>query len=62
MDGAVKTDVVMIVGAGLAGLVAARHLAEAGVSPLVLEARPRVGGRLLNEDVGNGKVVEVGGR
>jgi len=53
---------VAIVGAGLAGLVAARRLAEAGVSPHVLEARPRVGGRLLNEDIGNGKVVEVGGQ
>ena len=61
MEGTLDTDVV-IVGAGLAGLVAARRLAEAGVSPLVLEARPRVGGRLLNEDIGDGKVVEVGGQ
>lgn len=61
MTGALDTDVA-IVGAGLAGLVAARRLVEAGVSPLVLEARPRVGGRLLNEDIGNGKVVEVGGQ
>jgi monoamine oxidase len=59
--GALETDVV-IVGAGLAGLVAARRLEEAGVSLLVLEARPRVGGRLLNEDIGDGKVVEVGGQ
>lgn len=53
---------VAIVGAGLAGLVAARRVAAAGARPLVLEARDRVGGRLLNEEIGEGKVVEVGGQ
>jgi monoamine oxidase len=53
---------VAIVGAGLAGLVAAREIAAAGGRPLVLEARERVGGRVLNEEIGNGKVVEVGGQ
>lgn len=53
---------VAVVGAGLAGLVAARALAERGVEPVVLEARDRVGGRLLNEEIGDGKVVEVGGQ
>jgi len=53
---------VAIVGAGLAGLVAARQLAAAGARPLVVEARDRVGGRLLNEEIGDGKVVEVGGQ
>jgi monoamine oxidase len=53
---------VAIVGAGLAGLVAARRLVAAGVRPLVVEARDRVGGRLLNEEIGDGKVVEVGGQ
>lgn len=53
---------VAVVGAGLAGLVAARRLAAAGLRPLVLEARERVGGRLLNEEIGGGKVVEVGGQ
>jgi monoamine oxidase len=52
----------VVVGAGLAGLVAARDLAAAGRSVVVLEARDRVGGRLLNEDIGDGKVVEVGGQ
>ncbi len=53
---------VVVVGAGLAGLAAARDLAAGGASVLVLEARHRVGGRLLNEDIGDGKVVEVGGQ
>jgi monoamine oxidase len=53
---------VAVVGAGLAGLVAARKLKEAGASTVVLEARDRVGGRTLNHDIGDGKVVEVGGQ
>jgi monoamine oxidase len=53
---------VAIVGAGLAGLVAARQIIAAGARPLVLEARGRVGGRVLNEEIGDGKVVEVGGQ
>ena len=51
-----------VVGAGLAGLVAARDLIAGGASVVVVEARDRVGGRLLNEDIGDGKVVEVGGQ
>lgn len=58
---AVEVDVA-VVGAGLAGLVAARRIAGAGAEPIVLEARDRVGGRLLNEEIGEGKVVEVGGQ
>ncbi len=40
---------VAIVGAGLAGLSAAWHLAQAGVNASVYEASPRVGGRCLSE-------------
>src|SRR5687768_10751182 len=53
---------VAIVGAGLAGLTAARDVEAQGASAIVLEARDRVGGRLLNEDIGGGQVVEVGGQ
>ena len=53
---------VLVVGAGLAGLIAARDLTAAGRSVLVLEARDRVGGRVVNQDIGNGKIVEMGGQ
>ena len=51
---------VVVIGAGLAGLSAAREVAAAGASVVVVEARDRVGGRVLNQDIGGGKVVEVG--
>jgi monoamine oxidase len=50
----------VVIGAGLAGLSAARAAATAGASVVVVEARDRVGGRVLNEDIGGGNVVEVG--
>jgi monoamine oxidase len=52
----------VVVGAGLAGLAAARAAAGSGASVVVIEARDRVGGRVLNHDIGGGAVVEVGGQ
>jgi monoamine oxidase len=53
---------VVVVGAGLSGLSAARELADAGREVVVLEARERVGGRLLNATIGDGVTVDVGGQ
>jgi monoamine oxidase len=53
---------IVVVGAGLAGLAAAREAQRRGATVLVLEARDRVGGRTLNEPIGDGKVVEIGGQ
>jgi monoamine oxidase len=55
---------VVVAGAGLSGLAAARELEAAGLDVVVLEARDRVGGRTLNQAVGEGpdEVVELGGQ
>ncbi|HKG61718.1 MAG TPA: FAD-dependent oxidoreductase [Pyrinomonadaceae bacterium] len=37
---------VLIIGAGAAGLAAARELSRAGISVIVVEARDRIGGRI----------------
>jgi monoamine oxidase len=52
---------VCVVGGGLAGLTAARDVMRARRSVAVLEARDRVGGRVLATSLGGGEVVEAGG-
>lgn len=52
---------VVVVGGGLAGLMAARRLTEAGKTVHVLEARDRVGGRTLSEDIGGARF-DLGGQ
>ena len=54
-----KNAEVLVLGAGIAGLAAARALAERGIRPLVLEARERVGGRIYSLQTSQG-VVELG--
>ena len=50
----------VVIGAGLAGLVAADELQRAGAEVVVLEARDRVGGRVWSRRLDNGAVVEMG--
>jgi monoamine oxidase len=52
---------VVVIGAGLAGLTAARELMRDDCSVVLLEARNRVGGRVLNKPIGGGEHTEAGG-
>src|SRR4051812_11717203 len=56
-----KSSDVVVVGAGLAGLTAARKIAKAGRTVTVLEARDRVGGRVLTHSLGGSDYSELGG-
>jgi monoamine oxidase len=52
---------VIVLGAGLAGLTAAREIMNAGRSVIVLEARDRVGGRVFSRTLADGNYAELGG-
>ena len=58
-DGLPRETDVVVVGAGLAGLSAARHLADAGHAVAVLEASDGVGGR-VRTDVVDGLLLDRG--
>ena len=59
---AIRTVDVVIVGAGLSGLMAARLLQRRGLQVQVLEARSAVGGRMRSTTTHNGTVVDLGGQ
>jgi protoporphyrinogen/coproporphyrinogen III oxidase len=50
---------VIVIGGGIAGLGAAIRMKDRGLEPLVLEAEPRVGGRMTTDRV-NGFVIDRG--
>ncbi len=52
---------VVVVGGGIAGLSCAKRLQDLGHSVTLLEARPRVGGRLYGIEVAPGKWADAGG-
>ena len=54
-----QTDVV-IIGAGSAGLSAAKELARLGISFIVLEASHRIGGRAYSEEIAPGTWFDLG--
>jgi len=58
-DSQINNSQRIVIGAGIAGLAAARALAERGVRVTVLEARERVGGRVLTRQA-DGATVELG--
>jgi monoamine oxidase len=57
----ISQSLVVVVGAGFAGLAAAYEIESLGLSVIVLEARSRVGGRVWSTKLSNGATAELGG-
>ena len=51
---------VVVVSAGLSGLIAARELPKKGKIVAVLEAKGRTGGRMVNQKVAGDGVIDLG--
>lgn len=51
---------VVVVGGGAAGIAAARRLSDASIRSLILEARPRLGGRAWTVTDGSGFALDLG--
>jgi monoamine oxidase len=59
--GTLRSVDVVVVGGGLAGLTAARRIAQRGRTVTLLEARDRVGGRVFSQSLAGGGYAEMGG-
>ena len=57
-----KTVDVVVIGAGLSGLIAARELKKQGRRVRLLEAKNQIGGRMVNQRVAGNGVVDLGGQ
>ncbi|MFD6397463.1 flavin monoamine oxidase family protein [Nocardia sp. NPDC060249] len=57
-----RATTVVVIGAGMAGLIAARALHRRGIDVLVLESAQRPGGRVLTETTVLGSRVDLGGQ
>src|SRR6478735_3094628 len=53
---------VIVIGAGMSGLIAARDLHRRGIDVLVLEAADRIGGRAMSQTTALGSRVDLGGQ
>lgn len=53
---------VVVIGGGLSGLISARELKKAGHSVTLLEAKDRIGGRMVNQGVAGDGVIDLGGQ
>lgn len=59
---ATERAAVVVVGAGVSGLTAARQLHRRGIDVVVLEAADRLGGRTMSETTALGSTVDLGGQ